>query len=174
MFPARKENVSSKSYDLIVVGGGPAGYVGAIRAAQRGLTVALVDRDGLGGTCLHRGCIPSKGYIAAAEAVMTARHAEKIGVRFGRPEIDYAAMVGGKDQKVKKISDGIAALLKGNKVETFQGEASLQSATEVKVGGMMEAMRAELAAWLRDVHGLDLAEEALVQLATETEGWPMA
>ena len=71
MFPARKENVSSKSYDLIVVGGGPAGYVGAIRAAQRGLTVALVDRDGLGGTCLHRGCIPSKGYIAAAEAVMT-------------------------------------------------------------------------------------------------------
>ncbi|MBI2082980.1 MAG: dihydrolipoyl dehydrogenase [Deltaproteobacteria bacterium] len=122
-----------KSFDLIVIGGGPGGYPAAIRAAQRGLKVALVEKNRLGGTCLQRGCIPSKGYIAAAEMIQMVARAERIGVHFSEPQIDYQKLVETKDQKVSKLTQGIGSLLKGNGVELIEGEASLESPTSVRV-----------------------------------------
>ncbi|MBI2067374.1 MAG: dihydrolipoyl dehydrogenase [Deltaproteobacteria bacterium] len=123
-----------RSFDLVVIGGGPGGYVAAIRAAQRGFKVALVEKGELGGTCLHRGCIPSKAYLAAAEMIESARRAEKVGIHFDPPRIDFAKLVQGKDEKVKRLESGIAGLIKGNKIEFFQGEGRLEAVDKILVG----------------------------------------
>ncbi len=127
-----------KLFDLIVIGAGPGGYVAAIRGAQSGLSVALIEKeDRLGGTCLHRGCIPSKAYLAAAEMLEMAKRAERVGITFGAPKIDFKKIVSSKDDKVGKLSRGISDLTKGNKIEviTGKGEATLEDAKHVKVGG---------------------------------------
>lgn len=124
-----------KSFDLVVIGGGPGGYPAAIRAAQKGLSVALIEKGELGGTCLHRGCIPSKAYIAAAEILMKSRSAEKIGIFYDPPRIDYQKLVQSKEGKVQKLMTGINGLLKGNKIELIQGEGRLVGAGKVQVNG---------------------------------------
>ncbi len=122
-------------YDLIVIGGGPGGYVAAIRGAQLGLKVALIEKDpSLGGTCLHRGCIPSKAYLAAAEMVEVARKAAKIGITFTPPRIDFVKLVSSKDEKLKKLSKGILELVKGHNIDAVTGEASLEAPGKVRVG----------------------------------------
>src|SRR3989338_6623162 len=124
------------TYDLIVIGAGPGGYVAAVRGAQLGLKVALIEKDpDLGGTCLHRGCIPSKAYLAAAHTVETVRKAQKIGVIFAAPQIDFAKMVASKDEKVRKLSKGIVDLVKGRKIDLISGEATLEDPRHVRVGG---------------------------------------
>lgn len=124
-------------YDLIVIGAGPGGYVAAIRAAQLGLSVALIERESApGGTCLHRGCIPSKAYLAAAEVVEVARRAEKMGITFGTPQVDLQKLVASKDGKVERLSRGLADLVRGNKVNliTGKGEAVVESSHRVRIG----------------------------------------
>lgn len=122
-------------YDLIVIGAGPGGYVAAIRGAQLGLKVALIEKDlALGGACLHRGCIPSKAYLAAAEMVEIARKAAKIGITFAPPRIDFEKLVSSKDEKLKKLSKGISELVKANKIDAVTGEASLEAPGKVRVG----------------------------------------
>lgn len=122
-------------YDLIVIGAGPGGYVAAIRGAQLGLKVALVEKDErLGGACLHRGCIPSKAYLAAAEMVEIAKKAKKVGITFAPPEIDFKKLVSSKDGKVDRLAKGVADLIKGNKIDRIQGAAELKDATHVQVG----------------------------------------
>lgn len=129
-------------FDLIVVGGGPGGYVAAIRAAQLDLSVALIEKsESLGGTCLHRGCIPSKAYLAAAEMVEIARKAEKVGIHFGNPKIDFARLVMSKDEKVKKLSQGISELVKANKITLLRGEGTLEGIGKVKVENQTHAGR---------------------------------
>ena len=124
------------TYDLIVIGAGPGGYVAAVRGAQLGLKVALIEKDpDLGGTCLHRGCIPSKAYLAAAHTVETVRKAQKIGVIFAAPQIDFAKLVASKDEKVRKLSKGIVDLVKGRKIDLISGEATLEDPRHVRVGG---------------------------------------
>ncbi len=126
------------TYDLIIIGGGPGGYSAAIRGAQLGLKVALVEKDpNLGGTCLHRGCIPSKAYLAAAEMVEIARRAEKVGISFGRPQIDFKRLVASKDEKLKKLSQGLGGLVEGNKIDRISGEATFKSAKQVEVGSQV-------------------------------------
>ena len=122
-------------YDLIVIGAGPGGYVAAIRGAQLGLKVALVEKyEKLGGTCLHRGCIPSKAYLAAAEMIEIAKKAKKVGITFAPPEIDFKKLVSSKDGKVDRLAKGVADLIKGNKIGRIQGAAELKDATHVQVG----------------------------------------
>lgn len=131
-------------YDLIVIGAGPGGYSAAIRAAQRGLKVLLIEKEQrLGGACLHRGCIPSKAFLAAAEMVEIARRASKVGIHFNPPKIDFERLVVSKDEKVLKLSQGLAALVKGNKIDLISGEgdASLEDPRHLKVGGKLYEAR---------------------------------
>ncbi len=123
------------SYDLIVIGSGPGGYVCAIRAAQLGLKTAVVEKDKtFGGTCLNVGCIPSKALLHASELFEEASHAfGKMGIGVGKPKLDLAAMMKFKDDGVDGNVKGVAFLFKKNKVDTYQGVGRLVAAGKVEV-----------------------------------------
>jgi dihydrolipoamide dehydrogenase len=126
---------SLSSFDLIVIGAGPGGYVCAFRAAQLGLKVALVEkRASLGGTCLNVGCIPSKALLASSEHYAFAKgHAAEHGIKIDGVSLDVAAMLKKKDGIVQKLTGGVAALAKARKVTVVTGEAKFTSANTVKV-----------------------------------------
>jgi dihydrolipoamide dehydrogenase len=124
-------------YDLIVLGAGPGGYVGAIRAAQLGMKVACVEKeDALGGTCLRIGCIPSKALLDSSELFEQIRHkAELHGIRVAAPEIDVPAMMKRKDEVVTGLTRGVAGLFKKNGIEWVRGFGRLAGPDTVEVDG---------------------------------------
>ncbi|HJV67013.1 MAG TPA: dihydrolipoyl dehydrogenase [Geomonas sp.] len=124
--------MSEEIFDLIVIGAGPGGYVAAIRAAQLGMKVALVEkREAMGGVCLNEGCIPSKALLDTSELFHLARDRFGVhGIEVQPPAINVAKMMARKDDVVKKLTDGVAFLLKKNKVQTFLGEAKLTGANQ--------------------------------------------
>ena len=126
----------SESFDLVVIGGGPGGYVAAIRAAQLGMKVACVEmRGALGGTCLNVGCIPSKALLNSSEKFEDARtHFADHGIK-AKVELDLKTMMGRKDKVVLDLTKGIEGLFKKNKVTYVVGKGSIKSATEVLVDG---------------------------------------
>jgi dihydrolipoamide dehydrogenase len=117
-------------FDVAVLGGGPAGYTAAIRAAQLGANVACVERETeLGGTCLRVGCIPTKAWVSTAHALHAAREINpKLGVRTAEPELDFATANEWKDAVVKQMTGGVATLFKANNVTWFQGSARFEDA----------------------------------------------
>ena len=123
-------------YDVVVIGGGPGGYIAAIRAAQNGLKTACIEGRGtLGGTCTNVGCIPSKALLHASEMFDDANHAfAKIGIKVGGVELDLPAMMAYKDDTVKGLTRGIEFLFKKNKVTWLKGWGSIPAAGQVKVG----------------------------------------
>ena len=123
------------SYDLIVIGTGPGGYVCAIRAAQLGLKVAVVEkRATFGGTCLNIGCIPSKALLHASHLFDEAGHSfAKMGIGVGERTLDLKAMLGFKDQAVEGNTKGVAFLMKKNKIDTYHGTASIPAAGKVEI-----------------------------------------
>ena len=113
---------SSNDFDLVVLGAGTGGYTAAFRAAQLGLKVALVDEDKIGGTCLHRGCIPTKALLESAAFAERVRHAKDYGlVLAGEPVVDYAAMAARRDAVVKRMWTGLKTLIDKNKVTWIAG-----------------------------------------------------
>jgi dihydrolipoamide dehydrogenase len=125
---------SSNSFDLIVLGAGTGGYTAAFRAAQLGLKVALVDEDRIGGTCLHRGCIPTKALLESAAFVERARHAKDFGlVLQGEVGIDYQQMAARRDQVVKRMWTGLKTLVDKNKVTWIAGRGRLDGPTRIRV-----------------------------------------
>jgi dihydrolipoamide dehydrogenase len=129
--------MSEQSYDVIVIGGGPGGYVGAIRAAQLGLKVACVEkRDTLGGTCLNVGCIPSKALLSASEKYHEAGHKLKdMGVIIGDLKLDLPGMMGHKNKVVDANTKGIEFLFKKNKVDWLKGFGKITAPNTVDVDG---------------------------------------
>ena len=125
----------AEQYDLIVIGAGPGGYVCAIRAAQLGLKVAVVEeRETYGGTCLNIGCIPSKALLHTSELFEEAGHGfEAFGIKVGKPKLDLKAMMAHKDATVKSNVDGVAFLFKKNKVDAFHGRGSIAGPGKVLV-----------------------------------------
>jgi dihydrolipoamide dehydrogenase len=125
------------SFDLIVIGAGPGGYVCAFRAAQLGLKVALVEkRATLGGTCLNVGCIPSKALLASSEHFAFARHhAAEHGIKLEGVSLDVAALLKKKTGIVEKMTGGIALLAKARKITVITGTASFVSPTEIEING---------------------------------------
>ena len=125
------------SYDLIVIGTGPGGYVCAIRAAQLGMKVAVVEKRAThGGTCLNVGCIPSKAMLHASEMFDQAGHSfAKMGIGIGKPKLDLKAMLAFKDQAVDGNVKGVDFLFKKNKIESFFGSGRIVSAGKVEVKG---------------------------------------
>jgi len=110
---------------VLVLGGGPAGYVAALRAAQLGAAVTLVEARDVGGTCLNRGCIPTKAMVAGAERLQHARAAAEFGVVAGEVGLDFPAFMARKERVTTRLRDGVAQLLKGRKVDVVAGRASL-------------------------------------------------
>lgn len=127
--------MSENKFDLIVIGSGPAGYIGAIKAAQLGFKVACVEkRATLGGTCLNVGCIPSKALLKSSEKYEQAKkHFSEVGINIKNIELDLKKMLSNKDDVVKNLTQGIAGLFKKNKITHITGEASFISKTEITV-----------------------------------------
>lgn len=120
-------------FDIVVIGAGPGGYVAAIRAAQLGAAVAVVENDFPGGTCLNYGCIPTKTLISSGRAASMARSMEAVGVHVGEVRIDYPAMAARKDKIVGMLRKGIESLLKARGVQLFAGTGRLAGPAAVAV-----------------------------------------
>lgn len=125
--------MARETFDCVVIGSGPGGYVSAIRAAQRGLKTALVEAGDLGGTCLNRGCIPSKTLIAGAEVLKKVQQASAFGIQTGSVSFDYSQMKQRKDGVVSKIRKGLEGLIKSNQITIVKGFARFISPYEVAV-----------------------------------------
>jgi dihydrolipoamide dehydrogenase len=121
--------------DLVILGGGSGGYACALRAAELGMSVVLVERDKLGGTCLHYGCIPTKALLHAAEVADSAREGEKVGVRSTLSGIDMAGVNSYKDGVVARLYKGLQGLVKSRKIELVAGDGRFVAPNAVEVGG---------------------------------------
>ncbi len=122
-------------YEVAVLGGGPGGYVAAIASAQLGMKTVLIEKDSLGGTCLNRGCIPTKALIHSAELYRDAKEAAEYGVFAENVTFDYAKVAARKDQVVSRLVRGIEGLVKGNKVTLVRGEGIFKDAHTIEVSG---------------------------------------
>lgn len=125
------------SYNVTVIGGGPAGYVAAIKAAQLGAKVAIVEKSEFGGTCLNKGCIPTKTYLKNAEIIDGMKHAAERGINIADMSfsVDMPKLVKYKDGVVKKLTNGVAALLKSNGVDIYKGVGRINKNKNVVVNG---------------------------------------
>ena len=122
-------------FDVVIIGGGPGGYAAAIRCSQLGLAVALAEQEALGGTCLNWGCIPTKSLLQSADLYQQILDAETFGISVGDVTFDLAKMVDQSRQAAQQLSQGVAQLMKKNKVKIFSGEASITGIGEVHVNG---------------------------------------
>ena len=127
--------VTDSEYDVAVIGGGPGGYVAAIRAAQLGLKACVIERDALGGVCLNWGCIPSKALLKNAEILSYIHRADQFGLRFDNFSADYSVAVERSRQVVDRMTRGVGFLLRKNNVEHIAGTARLTSANSIDVVG---------------------------------------
>lgn len=121
------------TYDIAVIGGGPGGYVAAIRASQLGLKVALVERDKLGGICLNWGCIPTKALLRSSEVFSLFNHAANYGLKANEAEFDFTKIIERSRKVSQQLSNGIAYLMKKNKITVIQGTGKLKSNSEITV-----------------------------------------
>ncbi|WP_400998383.1 dihydrolipoyl dehydrogenase [Agromyces sp. GXQ0307] len=126
--------MSEQNFDLVILGGGSGGYAAALRAVQLGLSVALVEKDKLGGTCLHRGCIPTKALLHAAEVADSSRESEKFGVRSSFEGIDVAAVTRYREGIVSSKFKGLQGLIKARGITVVEGEGRLEGPKTVVVG----------------------------------------
>ena len=125
--------MAKNTFDMIVIGAGPGGYVSAIRGAQLGLKVAIVEREHMGGICLNWGCIPTKAMLRSSEVFHLIKHSKEFGIEAGSIKYDLKTVVSRSREIGSKLSKGISHLLKKNKVTSFLGEARLTSKGEVEV-----------------------------------------
>src|SRR6478736_3126855 len=114
----------AREYDVVILGGGTGGYVAAIRASQLGLKTALVEKENLGGTCLHKGCIPSKALLRSAEVYTTLQKASAYGIDVaeGAISLHYNKVLERKDQTVAQLHRGLQGLMKKNGIQIIQGK----------------------------------------------------
>jgi dihydrolipoamide dehydrogenase len=128
-------------YDVVVIGCGPGGYAAAIRASQLGGKVAVVEAAEVGGTCVNRGCIPSKVWLKAASMLGTIQRGEEFGIKVPKPKIDLKAIVERKNTVAGEIRMGMEALLQNNKVERIKAHAEVKNARELKIDGKSAAAK---------------------------------
>ncbi|MDV3196058.1 MAG: FAD-dependent oxidoreductase [Candidatus Phytoplasma stylosanthis] len=122
-------------YDILIIGGGPGGYVAAIKAAQLGAKVALVEDHKLGGICLHYGCIPTKTYLKSAKVFDFLKHSEKFGINSNKDvSFDWLSILSRKNKVVKQLNDGVEFLLRKNKIDFYNSFADILNSRLVQVG----------------------------------------
>lgn len=152
--------MSEPEYDIVVLGAGSGGYATALRASQLGMKVALIDGDKVGGTCLHRGCIPTKAYLHAAQTADTVRESEAFGIRSVFEGIDMAKVGAYRDSVITKLYKGLQGLLSSRNVEVIKGWGRLTDANTVTVDGRDITGRNIVLAtgsYSRSLPGLDIA-----------------
>ncbi|MFL2801044.1 MAG: FAD-dependent oxidoreductase [Paracoccaceae bacterium] len=120
-------------YDLVIIGSGPGGYVAAIRGAQLGLKVAIIEKEALGGICLNWGCIPTKSFLRSAEVLKLIQSSEKYGIKSQLGEVDISQIVNRSRLIAKKLSSGVEYLLNKNQVKIFSGRASFKTPNNIIV-----------------------------------------
>ncbi len=125
----------TERFDIGIIGGGPGGYVAAIRAAQLGARVALVEQERLGGVCLNRGCIPTKAMASSIELLMEIENAAEFGILVSEPGFDFSRMVARKDQVVERLVSGVEKLVEAHKIQVIAGHGELISPRRIKVSG---------------------------------------
>ncbi len=125
----------TERFDIGIIGGGPGGYVAAIRAAQLGARVALVEQERLGGVCLNRGCIPTKAMASSIELLMEIENAAEFGILVSEPGFDFSRMVARKDQVVERLVSGVEKLVEAHKIQVIAGHGELISPRTIKVSG---------------------------------------
>jgi dihydrolipoamide dehydrogenase len=126
--------MAQPSYDLVVIGSGPGGYVAAIRAGQLGMKTAVIEKDRVGGRCLNYACIPAKAVLRVADVLSEIRDADDFGIKVAEPEIDYDGISARRTKVITTLTGGVAGLLKKNSVDVIEGSASLAGGGQVKVG----------------------------------------
>jgi dihydrolipoamide dehydrogenase len=127
--------MAEDSYDCIVIGSGPGGYVAAIRAAQLGKKTAVIERDKVGGRCLNYACIPAKAVLRSADLLSEIRDGEEFGLKVGGVEVDYPAIQARREKVVSTLTSGVSGLFKKNVIDLIEGDAALTADGDVTVGG---------------------------------------
>jgi dihydrolipoamide dehydrogenase len=130
--------MASSSYDCVVIGSGPGGYVAAVRAAQLGMKTAVIEKDRVGGRCLNYACIPAKAVLRVADVLDEISHADEFGLKVSDPEVDFAAVNERRKKVIKTLTGGVAGLLKKNSIDVIEGHGSVTSDGNVKVGGSFD------------------------------------
>jgi dihydrolipoamide dehydrogenase len=138
--------VAASSFDCVVIGSGPGGYVAAVRASQLGMRTAVVERDAIGGRCLNYACIPAKAVLRVADVLSEVREAGAFGVIVGAPEVDFAAVVERRRRVVKTLTGGVAGLMRKNGVEVIEGHGAVTDEANVRIGGNFDGSEIEAAA----------------------------
>src|SRR4051812_23301927 len=126
--------MADSSYDCVVIGSGPGGYVAAIRAAQLGMKTAVAEKDVIGGRCLNYACIPAKAVLRVADVLQEIREAGDFGITVADPQVDFAAVGERRLKVIKTLTGGVSGLMKKNDIDVIEGFASLTGGTGVKVG----------------------------------------
>jgi dihydrolipoamide dehydrogenase len=165
--------MAESSYDCIVIGSGPGGYVAAIRAAQVGLHTAVVERDKVGGRCLNYACIPAKAVLRSADLLTEIGEAKDFGINVSGVEVDYEAVQARRAKVVGTLTSGVAGLFKKNKIDLIEGDASLTADGDVRVGDDALGARSVILATgsvPRPIPGVELAGRVI---GTE-EAWALA
>lgn len=164
--------MAESSYDCVVIGSGPGGYVAAIRAAQLGMKTAVVEKDVIGGRCLNVACIPAKAVLRVADVLQEIRDADEFGITVGEPTVDFGAVGERRKKVIKTLTGGVAGLMKKNEIDVIEGFASLTGGTGVKVGDQaIEAKTVILATGSvkRPIPGLEFGDKVI---GTE-EAWQL-
>ncbi|MHC4537842.1 MAG: FAD-dependent oxidoreductase, partial [Planctomycetota bacterium] len=130
----------AESFNVVVIGSGPGGYAAAIRCAQRGASVAVVEKDCIGGTCLNRGCIPSKTLLASAHTLLLIKHAAMMGIDVNAATPNWPKIQARKDAVVGGFRKGLTGLIKSHKVEILQGSAVVTAPNQIKIETDTEPM----------------------------------
>ncbi|GAA2144112.1 dihydrolipoyl dehydrogenase [Nocardioides koreensis] len=160
-----RTSVADADYDVLILGAGSGGYACALRAAQLGLTVGLVEKGNVGGTCLHVGCIPTKALLHAAEVADLARESDQFGVLASLEGIDMAAVNAYKDGVVSRLFKGLTGLVKSRGITVIEGEGRLTGPKQVTVGGTAYTGRHVVLAsgsYSRSLPGLDIDGERVI------------
>src|SRR4051812_49993169 len=127
--------MADTSFDTIVIGSGPGGYVAAIRAAQLGMKTAVVEKDKVGGRCLNYACIPAKPVLRTADVLQEVRDADDFGVKTSEPSVDSPAVMARREKVIKTLTGGVSGLFKKNGIDLVEGEARLAGGGAVAVNG---------------------------------------